>query len=332
MATRSVKIDPKYLATTVLVMTLGLATRSFASETDNFTCRSRPLQDTLVQLDALINDEISAAIEQANGERQCDAACLARELQKRVGANVRNRWTLIGSARLARRVERDPEIDRCHLEFKESIYGARPYNRPWLVFYTGRIMFLADTIRLDGRVVGIDKINHFIREGLAHWRDVHEKGDDIERVLARELGGKGWQLRMNEHGLKGMTLTGVLSYADLAASYSGFNFWNALLAIDSPESFVTYDGPTGRFTQLRAFTFAAYVNDAWDEGINHSVFHPDLAQQVATALRNRAMDQPIADCDRLSVLPQASLYVNPMCHEKHPMTGRTSHGDAHRQD
>jgi hypothetical protein len=297
----------------VMVMTLGAGTRSVASETDNFTCRSRPLQDALVQLDALINAEIGGAIERANDNTKCDAACLARELRNGVGANARNPWTGIASARLARHVERDPGIDRCHLKFKESVYGARPYNRPWMVVFTGRIMFLADTIRLDGRTVGIDKINHFIREGLAHWRDVHEKGEGIESVLARERGVKGWQLRMNENGLKGMTLTGVLSYADLAASYSGFNFWNELLALDSPESFVVYDGPTRRFRQRRAFTFADYVNDAWDEGINRSVFHPDLAQEVATALRNRSMDHPIADCEPLSQLPQARLYLNPTC-------------------
>jgi hypothetical protein len=300
------------VATAVFVMTLAVAARSFASETDNFTCRSRPLQDALVRLDALINGEISEAIERANDSRKCDAACLARKLQDGIGANVRNPWTGIGSARLARQVERDPGIDRCHLKFKESVYGARPYNRPWMVVLTGRIMFLADTIRLDGRIVGIDKINHFIREGLAHWRDVYEKGEGIERVLARELGVKGWQLRMNEHGLKGMTLTGVLSYADLAASYSGYTFWNELLAIDSPGSFVVYDRPSGHFRQRRAFTFADYVNDAWDEGINRSVFHPDLAKQVTTALRDRSLDHPI-DCQPLSHLPQANLYLNPAC-------------------
>jgi hypothetical protein len=301
------------MAMAVMALTLGFGARSFASETDNFTCRSRPLQDALVQLDALINAEIVGAIERANHNRNCDAACLARELRNGIGANVRNPWTGIASARIARRIERDPGIDRCRLKFKESVYGARPYNRPWMVVFTGRIMFLADTIRLDGRIVGIDKINHFIREGLAHWRDVHEKGEGIERVLARERGVKGWQLRMNENGLKGMTLTGVLSYADLAASYSGFNFWNELLALDSPESFIIYDGPTGRFRQWRAFTFADYVNDAWDEGINRSALHPDLAQEVAAALRNRSMDHPIADCEPLSHLPQAHLYLNPVC-------------------
>ena len=176
-------------------------------------------------------------------------------------------------------------------------------------------MFLADSIRLAGRVVGTDKINHFIREGLAHWRAVHEDGVEIESVMAHELGAPGWQLRLNENGLKGMTLTGVLSYADLAASYSGFRFWSDLLALDMPESFITRDATTGRFAQRRTFSFVLYVNDAWDETINRSAFHPALARQVAAALRDRSMDVPNAGCRPLTELPYSHLYLNPLCFE-----------------
>jgi hypothetical protein len=298
----------------IVVVSISFAARAFANETDNFTCRRQSLQDSMVALDALVNAKIREAVERANGrDGKCDAACLARELRKRIAANVRNPWTGIPHARLADVLEKDPRFDRCHLKFKESIYGARPYNQPWLFPFNGRIIFLDDSIRLAGRIVGIDKINHFIREGLEHWRAVHEEGEGIESVMMRERGTQGWQLRMNEQGLRGMTLTGVLSYADLAASYSGFRFWKDVLSIDSPESFVTYDADTGRFQQRRDFSFIAYVNDAWDEGINRSVFHPTLAKQVATALRNVSMDGLISNCQLLTALPQAHLYVNPEC-------------------
>jgi hypothetical protein len=68
--------------------------------------------------------------------------------------------TLIPHSRLAAWIGRQPDIDRCRLRFSESIYGARPYNQPWLVPFTGRIIFLADSFRLSGRVVGLDKIDH----------------------------------------------------------------------------------------------------------------------------------------------------------------------------
>ena len=56
--------------------------------------------------------------------------------------------------------------------FGETIYGARLYNQPWLFPFLGRIILVSDSVRLSDRIVGLDKINHFIREGLAHWRDV----------------------------------------------------------------------------------------------------------------------------------------------------------------
>jgi hypothetical protein len=299
----------------VVVLNLAVTARSFANETDNFTCRTRPLEDSIGAVDALVNAKIHEAVARANARGACDGSCLVRELQKTVGANVRNPLTGIGHARLAGMVDSAPGIDRCHLKFKESIYGARPYNQPWLVVFNGRVIFLADSIRLAGRVVGTDKINHFIREGLAHWRAVHEGGVAIESVMAHELGTPGWQLRLNENGLKGMTLTGVLSYADLAASYSGFRFWSDLLTPDKPESFITRDATSGRFVHRRTFSFDSYVNDAWDETINRSAFHPVLAKQVAAALRDRSMDVPNASCHLLTDLPYSHLYLNPSCFE-----------------
>ena len=99
-----------------------------------------------------------------------------------------------------------------------------------------------------------------------------------------------------------MSLTGVLSYADLAAGYFGYLFWKDLLSMESPESFVVYSASEAAFVQRRPFTLAAYVNDAWDESINCSTFHPALAREVAAALRDRSMtcpgngSQALADC------------------------------------
>jgi hypothetical protein len=197
---------------------------------------------------------------------------------------------------------------------RESIYGARPYDQPWLFPVTGRIIFLADTIHLSGHVVGLDKINHFVREGLLHWRAVHHEAADIAMVMAQELGPPKRQLGMNEHGLKGLSLTGVVSYADLAASYSGFQFWTDLLAIGGRHAFIDYDAAHARFTVRRGFAFAAYVNASWDEGINHASYDPALAREVDAALRARGLTAPLSDCRALAALPQAHLYVNPSCH------------------
>jgi hypothetical protein len=297
-----------------LVAVVGLPGRARADETDNFTCRSRLMRDSQGALDALMNSQIQAALELANSRgAACDAACVVRELQTSVGASRRHWLTGIPHARFEKWIDERSDIDRCHLEFKESIYGARAYNQFWLFPVNGRVIWLADSIRLSGRVVGLDKINHFIREGLAHRRAVERPGGEITDVMQRELGPPGRQWRWNERGLKGLSFTGILSYADLAASYSGFRFWSDLLSIGRAGSFVAYDTEAEAFVQRRDFTFAEYVNDAWDEGINYSTFHPTLARQVSKALRSRSMTSPVSDCRRLIALPQAGLYVNPAC-------------------
>jgi hypothetical protein len=217
-----------------------------------------------------------------------------------------------GADRIVQQISERPDVERCHLAFRDTIYGARPYNQPWLVPFTGRIILVADSILLSGRVIGLDKIDHFIREGLVHWRTV-EKGGDIAVSMAREVGRPDRPLGWTEYGLKGMSMTGVFAYADLAAGYSGFRFWNDVLSVGQSNSFVARDAAHHTFTKQRAFTFADYVNDAWDEGINRSVFHPALGRDIDAALISRSIRTDLDACRALASLPDARLYVNPAC-------------------
>jgi hypothetical protein len=307
-----------FVAIAVVVLSGLMAGEVAADETDNFTCRSRPMRDALAQLDALMNARIREAVARANRRAgaRCDAACLERlgsdELRETIGSSYRPLPTLIPHAVFMKSVSELPDLDRCHLRFGETIYGARAYNRPWMYPFHRRIIFVADSIRLAGRVVGLDKMNHFIREGLVHWRAVNERGATIASDIKRELGSPTRHSAWTEQGLKGMGLTGVLAYADLAASYSGFRFWSDLLAVGGPRSFVEFDRAAGRLHQVRTFSFAAYVNDAWDETINRSKLDATLRQEVEATIRRRGLS-PGGECRHLAVLPDADLYVNPEC-------------------
>ena len=300
----------------VIVLTVVLAGApavAHADEADNFTCRARAMKDSLGAIDALMNEAIAAVVARANqrGALRCDAACIVRELQAGVGGSYHHPRTWVPHARFAKRVRESALVERCHLKFRDTIYGARAYDKPWLYPFTGRIIFVADSIRLSGRMVGLDKIEHFIREGLEHWRFVAQPGGDIAASIAREAGPPRRQFAWTEHGLKGLSLTGVFAYADLAAGYAGFRFWNDLLSIGSPESYISRDAATGRYAVQRPFTFAAYVTDAWDEAINCSTFDARLAADVALALRQRTATCPVAEPASLAQLPDARLYVNP---------------------
>ena len=295
-----------------VVMSLAAARPAFADEADNFTCRGRLTRDSTGTLDGWVNARINEAIDRANqrGRAACDEECLQRELQSRVGKSVL-RPTLIPHSAFGRWIDKQKNIERCHLEFRDTIYGARGYNHAWLWPFNGRIIYVADSIRLGDRTVGLDKIDHFIREGLVHWRHVDASRGDIASSIAHELGPPRRQFSWTEWGLKGMSLTGVLAYADLAAGYFGYRFWSDLLTFDRPESFIRYDAATSRYTQSRPFSFSAYVNDAWDESINCSTFDETIGRHVTTALARRSMTCASGHQTALATLPDARLYVNP---------------------
>jgi len=302
----------------IAVTALSVARPSLAraDEADNFTCRGRLSKESLGILDGWINARIREVIEDANrrGASGCDASCVAAQLRSRVGASYLRPLTLIPHSRFGKWVDDQPDIERCHLTFRDTIYGARAYNQVWLFPVYGRIIFVADSIRLAGRTVGVDKIDHFIREGLDHWRWIRQEGGaDIAASMAREVGSPGDHVAWTEYGVKGLSLTGVFAYADLAAGYAGYRFWDDLLSIGREGALIAYDPARRQYGQRRPFSFADYVSDAWDESKNPSMFDEKLAVEVAAALKQRGMPSPIESCAYLAALPQARLYVNPAC-------------------
>jgi hypothetical protein len=295
----------------VAMMLVAVAWPAHGDETDNFTCRSRLTVDAQPALDEALTARIQIAIDRANSQGgSCGHACLTRELRRQAGSSAPALGTWIPHSRFARLAGREAAVERCHLRFGDSIYGAHPYNQPWLWPATHRIIFLADSILLSGRVIGLDKLDHFIREGRAHY-DALARGRHLDEVLKQEQGRSDRPFALTEHGLRGRALTGVMSYADLAAGYDGLRFWRDLLVFGEARSLVTYDEHVRRFVMVRSFSFADYVTDAWDETVNRSQFHPALGREVDDILRARAVRMD--DCRHLADLPDASLYVNPDC-------------------
>lgn len=306
---------------TVLVIAAAMAVallpgRAWADESDNFTCRGRVTRDSLAELDGWVNGRFREALAKANrpGGKPCDAACLSRLLQERIGGSSPKAFTFVPGSHFVKWANAQSDLDRCHLAFTDTIYGAHRYDQAWRWPFLHRIIFVADSIKLSGQLVGLDKVDHFIREGLAHWKYIDEHGGDIAGSMAHEVGKPGSHMAWTEYGVKGMSLTGVFAYADLAAGYNGYRFWQDALALGRPGSFISRDPATGRYTQRRTFTFADYVNEAWDESINCSIYTPALGAEVASALARRAMTcgatDPVVRA-RLIALPDARLYLNP---------------------
>ena len=88
----------------------------------------------------------------------------------------------------------------------------------------------------------------------------------------RERAQKIWEEKKNsEKKIFGQQTTGIKSYADLAANYDGFLFWNSIYASSDPYFSCT----KGKWSKIRDFNWSDYVSASWDEGINCSEYKSD---------------------------------------------------------
>jgi hypothetical protein len=271
---------------------MSLAPNALAYEVDNFTGRDREVSDALPVLDSRVNAILSKAERKANEESpfHCNKVLLRGQILRWVRPDpisFLDVWATITD-----------QIDRIEISKSESVYsGARLTESP-AIWFAG----IGRSFRLDGRIVGTDKLGHFFMQGFDYFKQ-SEAGRPIEEVLSSEHG---------EDGMFGLTTSGVLSYADMSANYAGYRFWRQLYAGESPY-FRCEDGK--RWRQIRSFTWKDYVSDAWDEAINCSSFRPELGQRVEENLKKHGIRCPISadKCAALAGHDFAQQLISPQC-------------------
>jgi hypothetical protein len=90
------------------------------------------------------------------------------------------------------------------------------------------MVHLGKTFHINGYVIGTDKLGHFFEEGWVQFSKAFEEGG-------------GWEAGLNygrqtERGLFGAQTTGVYSYADTVANFSGMLFYYYLTPRWLPEN------------------------------------------------------------------------------------------------
>lgn len=169
-------------------------------------------------------------------------------------------------------------------------------------------------INLNGSRVGADKVGHFFDNGADYFRKAYKISDNgIELRPDGKQKALEWGVK-SEEGMFGLTTTGVKSYGDLAANYSGMKFWESLAGTQS-SYFKCVDG---KFQQQKKFDFRDYANDSWDEGINCSEFSSkEMTNRVNSNLANLGMKCPMDEksCERLSGIyaDVADAVLSPAC-------------------
>lgn len=280
----------------IIVSVLSIAAtepHARAYEVDNFTARETLTQDSLDILDAEVNRILERAVRQSNKESPdyCSRALLRQEIVRWTGPDpisILEFWSTITD-----------KVQRTGVDMKSSIYSGARLSESLAMFFAG----IGRSFKLNGHVVGTDKLGHFFMQGLEYFKRVHINGEDLNKVL---------KTAHAEDGIFGMTMTGVKSYADMAANYQGYLFWSQLYRGANP--YVRCENGR-KWVKQRNFTWADYVNDAWDEAINCSELRPTLAARVKENLEKRGLQCPVEPerCTKLRRLEKAEFFLSPRC-------------------
>jgi len=218
-----------------------------AYETDQFTNRLTPITDSLVPLNGKVNESIQKAVSNWHGRRN----------DRRV---VNKIYHDIGGVHWVDKIERwasdSDQVERLPADRHESIYSGHPFR----AFRVASLFGVGPTIKIDGQLVGSDKLGHFLSQGRKfYFRYLHYQ--DETKAAERSA--------YTERALFGQATTGSYSNADLVANYEGFLFYRSLFndnVIPGKPAILAWQDD--HWVIQREFTWADHVNAYWDEALN----------------------------------------------------------------
>jgi hypothetical protein len=218
-----------------------------AYETDQFTNRLTPITDSLAPLNEQVNLSINKAVSNWRGRRN------DRMMVNKI-------YHDIGGVHWVDQIERwasdSDEIERIPADPRKSIYHGHPV---WVARVAG-LFGVGPTIKIDGQLVGSDKLGHFLSQGRKFYFRYLDYGGET-KPAARSA--------YTERALFGQMTTGSYSNADLVANYEGFLFYRSLFTdniIPGKPAILAWQDD--HWVIQREFTWADHVNAYWDEALN----------------------------------------------------------------
>jgi len=247
----------------VLLLSLASATAG-AYETDQFYKRLDPLEDATAVLDARVNETLATIVDEWQGPR---------DDWKFVNAIYR----AIGGRHWVDRIERwamdSPQVDRQETPRRASIYSGHPFWATRVIVFFG----VGPTIKLNGQLIGSDKLGHFISQGRKYYRRYLRYQDEAEAAEHSAF---------TERAIFGQMTTGVYSNADLVANFEGYRFYRSLFEPDIiPGKPALLRWENDHWVLQRPFTWSDHVNAYWDEALNINHFDSLLYPYMESRLR-----------------------------------------------
>jgi len=228
-----------------------LAATGLAYETDQFSNRLQPLEDCTALLDGRVNESIAEAV--ADWRGPADDRRVVDAIYHDIGGH---HWV----DRIERWAMQSDQVDRLTPDRYESIYRGHPL---WAT-RVAALFGVGPTIKVNGVLIGSDKLGHFISQGRKFWRR-YLKYEDEARAAEHSA--------YTERALFGQMTTGVYSNADLVANYEGYRFFRSLFedgVVPGKRAILAWRGD--HWVVQRPFTFADHVNAYWDEALNVNHF------------------------------------------------------------
>lgn len=234
-----------------------------AYETDQFTNRLTPIGDAMPMLDERVNQSIADAIADWSGPRN------EHEVVDAIYNDIGGRhWV----DKIERWVMNSENIDRLQPSRYDSIYRGHPI---WAT-RVAALFGIGPTIKVNGVLIGSDKLGHFLSQGRKFW---------IRYVKMQDEAQAAEHSAFTERALFGQATTGVYSNADLVANYEGYRFYRSLFedgVIPGRPAILRWEDD--RWVIQRLFTWADHVNDYWDEALNvnhfDSLLHPHMKERL----------------------------------------------------
>jgi len=296
----------------LLILVSGfLFQTSFAAEIDSVTPRKLKLENSLTIINTIISERLQEGIQKANAQRgdiedledfeeteedeYCDEEVLYTEIRKAIYQSLTASWGLKGYD-LDLQLRSLLTKQSYSLSLNDSIYRDIDY----IEGFSLNLKELSDVVNINGHLIGLDKIGHFFAEGWQYFELTHFDDYSIEQAL--EWG------RQQEAGKFGYSTTGIFSFADLAANFNGWRFWNkVLLKDDDPlkgvlanffnRPYATCDyqiiASIKKKKIVKAWEFntrfdlSDYVDGTWDEGNNcNSYEDPIIEDKVISRIKN----------------------------------------------
>ena len=249
----------------VVVALLSGPRPSCAYETDQLTNRLSPIADSMGPLNARVNESIQKAVSNWHGPRN------DRKVVNRIYHDIGgHHWV----DKIERWASKSDQVERIQADRHQSIYSGHP-------LFTVRVAGLfgvGPTIKIDGQLIGSDKLGHFLSQGRKFY---------FRYLKYRDEATAAERSAYTERALFGQATTGSYSNADLVANYEGYRFYRSLFEDDIiPGKSAILAWQDDHWVIQREFTWADHVNEYWDEALNVNHYdrlaHDDMKERFMT--------------------------------------------------